>query len=527
MPVSEAERRRQRAFAPTQIDPRTEAGAQARGGRARPSAAAEPVARRPQPHPFAEPAEPAEPGQRQRQRARQEAPRDDDDADADDGEGRVRFREQALQALAPRAHGDILLSPGRASGWTAAVAALLLAALAGLLVLGSYTRRSTVVGRLVPDQGLLRITTPQGGLLLERHASEQQVVRRGQLLFVLSGERLGPGLQEVQRDIAQQIALRRTSLEDELRRLDDGQSREAERQRQRESVLEAEQARLERQLQLQASRVEAAQDAVTRYRSLAAQGYVSRDELQLREVDLTEQRARGEALQRERLALRRDAESGRRELDAQRLRQGSQRAETERALALLQQELTETEARRRIVVTAPADGVLSLVRGEPGQSVEPQAVLAQLLPQGADLQARLYAPSRAAGFTQAGTAVQLRYDAYPWQKFGQATGQVLTVGRTPAPADEVPPATDPQAAAEAMFPITVRLPAQSVAGTSGPLPLSPGMRVEAVLMHESRPLYEWVLEPVFALRSRLAPPGVTLPPVPPTPPAAAAAGGRP
>jgi membrane fusion protein len=35
------------------------------------------------------------------------------------------------------------------------------------------------------------------------------------------------------------------------------------------------------------------------------------------------------------------------------------------------------------------------------------------------------------------------------------------------------------------------------------LQLQSGMRVEADLLHETRRLYEWVLEPIYAARSRL------------------------
>jgi len=428
------------------------------------------------------------------------------------------FRREAAENMLPKQYGEIVLNPGGSSRWVALCSLALLLALVALLAGGSYTRRSTVSGQLVPSDGLIRLTTPQAGVVLERHAQENQQVTRGQLLFVLSGERLGPGMNEVQRDLAAQIGLRQASLQDDLRRLAEAEQREQAQLRSRLAGLAEERSRIDSQLQLQGGRVAAAQDALARYRGLFDQGYVSRDELALRETDLNEQRNRLESQRREALALQREAASTLREADSQRDRSAAQRTELDRARALLQQELTETESRRRIVVTAPADGRLSLVRADIGQTVEPLAALAQLVPSGTQLQARLLAPSRAAGFTRPGGSVLLRYDAYPYQKFGQHAGQVISVSGvgmagTELPA-QLPGSSSESAAPEPVFAITVRLPAQALQAEGRALPLQAGMKVEAELLHETRRLYEWALEPLLAMRARSATPNPTTTPSP-------------
>lgn len=66
-------------------------------------------------------------------------------------------------------------------------------------------------------------------------------------------------------------------------------------------------------------------------------------------------------------------------------------------------------------------------------------------------------------------------------------------------------ALQPALAGETLFAITVSLPQQKLGSGAGTLalPLQTGMKVEADLMHERRPLYEWVLEPLFAARARV------------------------
>ncbi|MEY4910473.1 MAG: hypothetical protein RL761_136, partial [Pseudomonadota bacterium] len=161
------------------------------------------------------------------------------------------------------------------------------------------------------------------------------------------------------------------------------------------------------------------------------------------------------------------------------------------------------EAKRRIVVTAPADGQITLLQAELGQSVELGRPLVQLVPQNNQLTVRLYAPSKAAGFVQVGAPVLLRFDAFPYQKYGQLTGKVLSVSKAAVSAADIQGYT-PRAdvAGEPLFAITVSLPEQMLGDGAQKLQLQSGMRVEADLLHETRRLYEWILEPLYSARSR-------------------------
>src|SRR4051794_29228876 len=58
-------------------------------------------------------------------------------------------------------------------------------AVAAFLVFGQYTRKARVTGYLVPDRGILRLASPQPGIVVESHAREGATVRQGDVLFVL------------------------------------------------------------------------------------------------------------------------------------------------------------------------------------------------------------------------------------------------------------------------------------------------------------------------------------------------------
>jgi membrane fusion protein len=137
--------------------------------------------------------------------------------------------------------------------------------------------------------------------------------------------------------------------------------------------------------------------------------------------------------------------------------------------------------------------------------VAPSSALASLVPQGAVLQAQLYAPSSAVGFVRPGQSVRLRLEAFPYQKFGPLEGRVLQVSRTPLAAGELATqalaGVQPVRPGEALFRITVAL--DEAALSQWPQPLAAGMRLQADVQLERRRLVEWLFEPLFGLQQRL------------------------
>jgi membrane fusion protein len=414
------------------------------------------------------------------------------------------FRKEAMDALRTQQYGSITLVPGATSSWLAWVGLCLIAALIALIGWGDYTRRTTVGGQVYPSDGLLRVTAAQAGVVVEQLARDGQNVKRGDKLFVLSTDRMGTDNLDYQRAIATQIESRRRSLEDDLKRSSQTEQQEAEQLRRRMASLRAEQEQVAGQAQELALRLVGAQEAFKRYEALIKQEFVSKDELLAKETEVVELRSRQQGNKRDMLALERDLVATQRDLESQRARFQSQRSELDRSILTTRQEFSELEAKRRIVVTAPADGQITLLQAELGQSVDVGRSLAQLVPATHQLAVRLYAPSKAAGFVRVGGPVLLRFDAYPYQKYGQLTGKVVSVSKAAVSAVDIQAyASRTDLVGESLFTIVVSLPDQMLGQPAQRLQLQAGMRVEADLLHETRRLYEWILEPLYAARSRL------------------------
>jgi membrane fusion protein len=130
--------------------------------------------------------------------------------------------------------------------------------------------------------------------------------------------------------------------------------------------------------------------------------------------------------------------------------------------------------------------------------------LATLLPADARLQAHLFAPSSAVGFLRNQQVVQLRYQAFPYQKFGVQSGQVVQVSRSPLQPSELGSvAQGTQQAGEPLYRITVALDQQNINAYGQAQSLVPGMQLEADVLLDRRRLIEWIFEPVLGVAGRV------------------------
>ena len=216
------------------------------------------------------------------------------------------FRQEALDARRTKLAGSIVLAP-KVSFWVVSLVSVTLAsAVLAFLYYGSYTRRTAVTGQLVPTAGVIRILTPQAGVVLEKRVAENQSVQKGDVLFVLSSDRMGTSSRELQADIGQQINERKNSMQGEISRNQNVEQQEIAQLNRRIASLRLEVQNILRQTGLQRERVALAEDARKRYQGLADQDYIPREQLAQKELDLSEQQSRLQALERDALANQRE-----------------------------------------------------------------------------------------------------------------------------------------------------------------------------------------------------------------------------
>lgn len=417
---------------------------------------------------------------------------------------RTLFRRQAVEHVNARQYGTVVLARPVSYSFLTALFVLIALTVITFILLFETTRKSQCQGLLLPTLGVIRVIPGQSGIITEMRVSEGEFVRAGEVLFVLSGERSSVAAESSQKTVSDLLQSRRASFDAELGHLRAQAAQRIAVAERRASDLKGEIARLDSQINLQQQRVALAESAYKRYVELNATNYVSAAQLQDKQAELLDQRQRMSDLQRGRFTNQRDLAASYAEAKDLSIQAQRETEAIQRSVSVLDQDLTENEARRELLIRAPKDGIVTAISTDIGQTVAANANLASVLPAGAELEAEIYAPSRSVGFIKPGMAVKLRYEAYPYQKFGQYEARVIEVSNMSMRTDELTlPGSILGVTAEPVYRIRLKLEKQSVLAYGRQMPLKSGMRVEASILLEHRRLYEWILEPLFSISGRI------------------------
>jgi membrane fusion protein len=168
----------------------------------------------------------------------------------------------------------------------------------------------------------------------------------------------------------------------------------------------------------------------------------------------------------------------------------------------LDQQVANTEARRSMEIHAPGAGTVTAIASHAGQMVASGARMLTIVPSQEKMHAELLAPSTSIGFIRPGQRVLLRYTAFPYQKFGQYWGTVTEVSHAALQPEELKTLVPslPAADQSRTFYRAIVVPdRQDVTAYGRPEPLKASMQVEAQVLLEKRPIYQWILEPLYGL----------------------------
>jgi len=278
---------------------------------------------------------------------------------------------------------------------SAAVIAALAVAL--FLTFGTYTRRSTVVGQLVPSKGLATVLAPATGVVSRLAVSEGERIASGQVLAVVTVPRTTVASGDTTAALERHLQQRQDGLQSAMaaqRQLFSAQSGGLAAQL---ANAQRELAQVEAETATHEDQVRIANETLGRLRQLQDGKYVSLIQIKQQESAALEQISAMQALQRQAIGARRtivQLQQAMRELPGQ--RQTSE-ANFQRDLALLEQEQVEIEARGALVMVAPVTGLVATQVVKPGQAVQAGQPLMSVLPGDGALEAELLAPSRTIG----------------------------------------------------------------------------------------------------------------------------------
>ena len=416
------------------------------------------------------------------------------------------FRREAVAERQTQWLGTVLLEPRFGGGVFGSCSGLLAVAVLGFVVLGSYTSKARVNGLLVPRSGIVKVFAPMTGVVTQVRVHEGDVVAKGAPMLAVSAELSSETQGATRAGVVGRLTRRRDSLASETQAQNTLSGRQRADMRRRLDALRGEQAHIGSELDLQRRRLKLAQAGLRRDEQMRVRDLISLPRLVQSQQDNLDQAGKLHALERARGALLQEQAVLEGQLGEMPLKLDSQLNEIGRNVAALEQELIEAESRREIIIAAPQDGTVSGIQAELGGNANLNAPLLDIVPAGSGLEAQLFSTSKAIGFLLPGQKVRLRYQAFPYQKFGSYEGTVASISHSAVNPSELTQQltglTSLFAANEPLYRITVALSSQTALAYGEAVALHPGMQVEADILIENRRLIDWMFDPLFTLTGK-------------------------
>lgn len=410
------------------------------------------------------------------------------------------FREKAVANQAARLDGDVAIYQPVPS--KVLFGALLLVVFIAIVFLcsASFHRKETVIGFISPDNGLSKVLSPTTGVLQKLIVSTGDRITKGQPIALIKIPQHTASGQSVTTEMAQATATQINLIEARMQKATAAFDKELETIKESISYNMNSLAQTRLQIEHASERLRIQSNRYTALVTVFDDGAIARNdvEAQQEQVILHKQQV-AELHSREQQQANEVARLERR-LELLPSQHAQNMAVLESEIAGLTQQLTRTQANSEWLVTAPASGTITNVALSQGTSVRNQQYLLTIMPDNSNLKATLLVPSRAYGFVKTGQSTKLRFDAFPYQRFGIFDGVVTNTSRYIVLPGEM---EMPIAVETPVYRVEVAMAAQQIRAYGQSVPLQPGMTISADIVLEERSLLSWLFEPIISLKGRV------------------------
>ncbi|EBA9223677.1 HlyD family secretion protein [Salmonella enterica subsp. enterica serovar Saintpaul] len=372
------------------------------------------------------------------------------------------------------------------------------------VIAGTYSRRVNVSGEVTTWPRAVNIYSGVQGFIVRQFVHEGQSIKKGDPIYqidVSKSTRSGVVTDNQRRDIKNQLV-----------RVDNIISRLAESKKITLNTLEKQRLQYSDAFRLSSDIIRQAAEGIKimknnmeNYRNYQSKGLITQDQL-------TNQVALYYQQQNNLLSL-----SGQNEQNALQITSLESQIQTQAAdfdnriyqMELqryeLQKELVDTDVGGEIIIRALSDGKVDSLSVTVGQMVNAGDSLLQVIPENIEnYYLIIWVPNDAVPYISAGDKVNIRYEAFPAEKFGQFSATVKTISRTPASTQEMLTYKGaPQNTLGISVPwykVIVKPEKQIISYDGKSLPLENGMKAESTLFLEKRRIYQWMLSPFYDMK---------------------------
>ncbi|WP_254053136.1 HlyD family secretion protein [Shewanella sp. WE21] len=339
------------------------------------------------------------------------------------------FRQQVVDEQKQRLYGDISLAQPLSIYTVSLSILLIVTAIILFLYFSHYARKETVHGYLVPDKGVIKTHANRNGNVDILHVKEGSDVNAGDpLVTVIIRSSMISGF-ELSETLISELKQQQSILNQELDNNTKLNTAETLRLKKRLSDLSESMKVLSRQKQLLAEKLNIQVAQKKQHDKFYKDGYLSELDYQLQLSKLIEVKQEMENLESNKISIDRELNQTHSELASLPFQFNLKQSNVHKRQSDIQRQLNEAENSYIFVIRAQESGTVAAVSVVEGELIDSNRPLMSIIPKGSSLVAELLLPTRNAGFVKQADEARLRFDAFPYQRFGFLRSEVLRIDK--------------------------------------------------------------------------------------------------
>ena len=412
------------------------------------------------------------------------------------------FRQQAINHQQQRLHGEVMVTPGFPYVICTLFLLLWLSVLFTWLLNSEYARKESVSGWLEPTSGVIRVYPESSqGSIESVLVSQGQTVEKNQPLIVVSGNKFLTTGDSLENKLVKEFQQQTRILQQQLERSEGIHQLEVQDLQDQIKASTEDLSRLSEQISTLNTRYSLQRKQFNNYSSMYDSGHISDIEMDSSHQQLLSLKNEMQRLLREKINQKNNLSQLSTKLTLAPQIYQNDRTQLQTKISELKQQIEQINSKKTYVLRASRSGVVTNLQAIKGQQVNINTPMLSLLPLDSQIEAKLLVPVRAVGFVQTSQAIEIRYDAFPYQKFGLYRGHITDVSDAVILPGELQ--VSPLPVNEPVYLVKAKLGEQFVSAYGQSIALKSGMTLSADIQLANRSVIEWLLEPLYSLRGKL------------------------
>lgn len=420
------------------------------------------------------------------------------------------YRKEAIEYKEIHWKGKALLLAGIPAWLVTLLASLFLIALVLSLIFCTFTQRIDVRGEVITLPHSVNVFAPQQGFVVNQHVKVGDIVNKGQPLYELDVSRntINGNVSAAQIEVINEKIANAEDIISKLMRNKSETLTALEKQIKTTSASLAETNRMLATTQVGLNKMFTNLSSYDKY---LKDGLITKDQYNYQHSLYFQQQSAYQSLVTQKMQL----ESQLTQTNSDKITKAAdfdnQISSQHNQINDYKNQLVESNANGNLIIKATTNGKIESLAVTKGQMVENGSSLAQIKPTGdIEYYLILWLPNNTIPYVKPGDTINIRYDAFPADKFGQFPGKVISISSVPASRQEMAEYTNVNNGTSqqelALYKAIIKIKDKTFSYNGKTLTLSNGLKAQAVVFLEERPLYMWMFTPFYKMTQSVSGP---------------------